>query len=239
MFGMVAHVEFLVDLVLAQRLADLFIGQKLFAEIGAVLPDFQGVALHHCIGIFAGDTGLGEGQKHALAHDEAGEFVHIVEHVVGEDQHLVDHACQACQCEIERDGGVGADHALHRAVRDIALVPQCYVFHRGDHGHADGASQTSEVFGEDRVLLMRHGRRAFLAHGEELRAFQNLRALHVADFGGDVLDAGGHHAQCREKRRVAVAGDNLGGDRLRAQAQLFADMLFHARVDIGKCPDGA
>ncbi len=87
------------------------------------------------------------------------------------------------------NGGVRADTALDRDVRDIALVPKRDVFHRRHHGHAHKARQAGQVFGQHRVALVRHGGRALLALREELFGFQHLGALHVADFGRDVFDA--------------------------------------------------
>ena len=52
---------------------------------------------------------------------------------------------------------------------------------------------------------------------KELLGLAHLAALQVADFGGQPLDAGGDHPQRAEIRRVPVARDDLGGDRLRRQ----------------------
>src|SRR5207302_693072 len=48
-----------------------------------------------------------------------------------------------------------------------------------------------------------------------------------------------HDAQGREIGRVPVARDDLGGDRLDGQAQLFGDIFLHPRVDVGEGADGA
>ena len=53
------------------------------------------------------------------------------------------------------------------------------------------------------------------------------------------LDRGGDHAQDREEHRVAVARDDLGGDRLRLEAQLAGDMLLHLGRDVGEGADRA
>ena len=48
-----------------------------------------------------------------------------------------------------------------------------------------------------------------------------------------------HHAQGREIGGMAVAGNDLGGNRLNRQPHLFGDMFFHARIDIGESADRA
>jgi hypothetical protein len=102
--------------------------------------------------------------------------------------------------EVERHGRVRADHALDGGMRDVALVPERHVLQAGTHGrHAHQAGKAGQVFGQHRVALVRHRRRALLALGEELLGFQHLGALQVADFGGKTLDRGGDDAQRGEE----------------------------------------
>ena len=111
-------------------------------------------------------------------------------------------------------------------------MPEGDIFHRGDDRHAHQTGQTSEVFGQHGVALMRHCGGAFLTCREEFLGFQNLGALHMADLDGDILDAAGDHAERGKEHRVTVTRDHLGRDRLGLEAQFLADMLFHGGVDI-------
>ena len=86
---------------------------------------------------------------------------------------------------------------------------------------------------------MWHRRRTLLARREEFFRLQNLGALHVADFNGNVFDRRRDNAECCEEHRVAVARDHLGGDRFGNEADAFADIFLDVRVDIGKGADGA
>ncbi len=61
----------------------------------------------------------------------------------------------------------------------------------------------------------------------------------MANFSGDVLDAAADNAQSGKKCCVAIARDHLRADRFWCQTQLRADMLFHLRINIGKCTHGA
>jgi hypothetical protein len=101
---------------------------------------------------------------------------------------LVDHAGQAREREVKRDGGVRPDHALDRGVRNVALVPQRDVFHGGNDIGAHDASKPGEIFRQHRIALVRHGRRTLLALGEEFLRLQHFRALQVADLDGQPLD---------------------------------------------------
>ena len=65
-FGVVAEIEFLFDLFLGQSGGDVGVGEEFCLEVGAVFPDFERVALDVGIGVFAADTGLGEGEQDAL-----------------------------------------------------------------------------------------------------------------------------------------------------------------------------
>jgi hypothetical protein len=100
-------------------------------------------------------------------------------------------------------------------------------------------AEAGEVFGQHRVALVRHRRRALLALGEILLRFQHLGALQMADFGGDALDGGGDDAERGEEHRMAVARDHLGRDRLGRQAHGLRNMLFDARIDVGEGADSA
>ena len=107
----------------------------------------------------------------------------------------------------------------------------------GRHRHADEAGETGEVLAEDRVALVRHRRAALLADVERLLGLEHLGALEVTDLHRQPLDRGGDHRQGGEIGGVAVAGDDLGGDGLDAQAHLFGDVRLHTRVDAGEGAD--
>ena len=138
--------------------------------------------------------------------------------------------------EVERHGGVGPDHALDRGMRDVALVPERHVLHRRRHIGAHHAGEPGDVLRQHRVALVRHGRGALLALGEELLGLQHLGALQVADLGGEPLDRGGDDAERREIHGVAVARDDLGRDRLDREPHRLGDMRFDARIDLAKVP---
>ena len=138
------------------------------------------------------------------------------------------------QREIQRDRGVRSNRTFNAGMADIPLMPQGDVFQGRRHRHADKAGQTGEVLAQDRVALVRHGGTALLAGREELLGLQHFGALHVADFNGDVFDAAGDDAERCKEHGMAVAGDDLGADRLGDQAQHLTYMLFDRRIDIGK-----
>ena len=140
---------------------------------------------------------------------QAAEAVEVFLHVFGIDHQLVDDAREADECEVEGDGGVRPDHALDRRMRDVALVPEGDVFHRRQRHAAHEAGEAGEVFGQHRIALVRHGRRAFLAGGEKFFRFQNFGALQVAHFGGEAFNRTGDDAQRCKVHGVAVARDDL------------------------------
>ena len=83
---------------------------------------------------------------------------------------------------------VGQRDPLHRAVRDVALVPQRHVLEPGAEVAAQQAGQPAQALGEDRVALVRHGRAALLAGAEGLLRLADLAAGQVADLGAHELD---------------------------------------------------
>ena len=61
----------------------------------------------------------------------------------------------------------------------------------------------------------------------------------MAHFGGQPFDAAGDHAQRGKEHGVAVARDDLGGNRLNRQAQLLRHIFLNLRIDIGEGADRA
>ena len=113
-----------------------------------------------------------------------------------------------------RPGRVGADHALDRRVRDVALVPERDVLERGAGVGAQQARDAAQVLGQDRVLLVRHRRRALLPLAERLRRLAHLGALPVADGDRQPLDGGAQPRQRQEVGGVPVARHDLRRDHL-------------------------
>ena len=171
--------------------------------------------------------------------DEPAQQFEVAAHGGGIDRQPVDHAGEAVEREVERRGGVGADPALHRRMRDVALVPQRHVLQRRGDRRADQPRQAGEVLGKHRVALVRHGRRALLPLGEELLRLAQLGALEVADLGRQALHRRRRDSERGEERRMPVARDHLGRDRLYLEAQAARDVRLHRRVDVGEGPDGA
>jgi hypothetical protein len=67
---------------------------------------------------------------------------------------------------------------------------ECDVLHRGQRQGADHAGEASEVLGQHRVALVRHGAGTLLAGREKLFHFQDFRALQMTDFGGESVGHG-------------------------------------------------
>ena len=85
---------------------------------------------------------------------------------------------------------------------DVAFVPEGHVFPRGARVTTHEARQSGDVLGEDRILLVGHGRAATLSLGEGFGGFADIGALPVSDGDSDLLDGGGGDG----------GGDGGGGD---------------------------
>ena len=106
-------------------------------------------------------------------------------------------------------------------------------------GRAHHAGEAGEIFGQHRIALMGHRRRALLALGEEFLGLHHFGALQVADLGRQPLDRRSDDGEGGEECGVPVARDHLGRDRLDFQAELRRHMSFDPRVDVGEGADGA
>ena len=75
------------------------------------------------------------------------------------------------------------------------------------------AGEAGDLLAGDGVALVGHGAGALLFFGEELFGFADLGALEVADLGGDLVERAGEDGEGGDVGGVAVALDDLGGDR--------------------------
>ena len=112
-------------------------------------------------------------------------------------------------------------------------------FSRAGTTVAHQAGEAGQVLREHRVALVGHGGTALLAVREAFLDLAHLAPLQMADLHRQPLHRGCHHGQRREKGGVAVAGDDLGGDRLDRQPQTGRDMGLYPRIDGGEGADGA
>src|SRR5688500_5460940 len=104
MLGVIAEIEALLDLRRLQLRRHLGVGLELGQKVLAVQPHLHRVALDKLVGLLAADAGLRERQQHALGMDQAAIGLQILRHRLRIDDQLLDHAGEARQGEIERDG---------------------------------------------------------------------------------------------------------------------------------------
>ena len=172
--------------------------------------------------------------------DEAAHAVEILLHPLGIDEQFVDHAGQAGEREIERDGRVGADEALDRG------VARCRARARARHSPAPAS--TAE--------------RTMRARPVRFSVSTGLRLCGIAELpfcpGAKYSSASSTSVRCRW--RISVASRSIDeaitpsvaknmawrsrgmtwveiGSTL--EAQLLRDMRFDRRVDVGEGADRA
>ncbi len=141
-----------------------------------------------------------------------------------------------------KSSAIEASGAITRSTDEWLMSRSCHSAtssSAGTHGGADHPRQAGEIFRQHRVALVRHGRGAFLAGMEEFLGLAHFAALQVAYLGGQPLDPAGNHRQRTEPGGMAVARDDLSGDRFHRQAELVGDEFLHTRVDMREGADRA
>ena len=140
---------------------------------------------------------------------------------------------------VEHDRRVGQDHPLGARVADVALVPERLVLERGVGVAAQEPRQPGDPLGQDRVALVRHRARALLAGRERLLELADLGVLEVADLGREALERAAEDGDRGEQRRVPVALDDLGADRVDVEAQGGEDLRLDLGAEVAVGPDRA
>ena len=192
------EIENRLNLRRGQVLADLGVGLDPLGEFAPFFPDLHGRALHQPVGRVPGQPLVDQGQQQRLGEDQAPGQLEIGGHVLRVDLEVFEEPGEPGQHEIQEHGGIRGDDPLHRGVADVPLVPEGHVF-QGRQGVApEHPGQAAEVFRQDRVALVGHGRRPLLARGEPLLRLPHLGALEVADLQGHFFHAGADQGQGEE-----------------------------------------
>ena len=172
------------------------------------------------VGLVARAALRDEREQHALAEQRAVREVDVRAHPLRVDDEAADDADREVLQVVDQDQRVGDDHALGAGVADVALVPERDVLDRRLRVPAQHARQAGDALGRDRVALVRHRARALLLPGaERLARLEHLGALEVADLGREPLEPGAGERDRLQQLGVAIARDDLRGDRLGLQAR--------------------
>src|SRR5580765_7062075 len=100
-------------------------------------------------------------------------------------------------------------------------MPDRDVLERRHHIAANEARQAGEILRQHWVALMWHRGGALLPFAKIFLGLEHLGPLQMPDLDRKPLDLACHYAEGRKIISVAVARDDLGGDRLWPQAQLL------------------
>ena len=153
----------------------------------------------------------------------------------GIDQQLVHQLGRLVQQIVGQDGGIRQNHALHRGVRDVALVPQRHIFEGRLHVGPHHARQAADLLAGHRIALVRHGRAALLPAREILLGLAHFGALQVAHFERDLLAQRGQSAPARRRSwRAGRAGSPARPPAPGFRFELRADQLLGLRVDVAE-----
>ena len=150
----------------------------------------------------------------------------IREQAVQQRLHLAEHVVKA-------DEAVSQCHALGAGMADVAFVPQGHVIKRHLSVRLHNTRKTAHAFHRDGVALMGHGRRTLLTLLERLFRLDDIGLLQQAHLHGNRLQRRGNDSESAHHLGVAVARDNLRGQRIGRQAQMLANILFNEGVDAG------
>src|SRR5439155_706093 len=198
----VLDVEAAVDLLGGQARRDVRVLQQQRLEVPLARLRVHGGLLHPAVGLVARHPLLGQLQQDRPGEDQAAAALEVPAHRLGVDDHAGDDPGEAVDHVVEQDGGVRQDDPLGRGVGDVPFVPQRDILERHLKIAPDEPRLAAHLLGGDRVLLVRHRRRALLAGAERLLDLPDLGALQVTHLDGEALDGGGGDRQGGEIFRV-------------------------------------
>ena len=115
-------------------------------------------ALHHFVGFLPRQTFSNQRQQHGFREKQITGAFEVGLHPSSVNHQAFDQAGGSRRHEIGQDRSVGHCHPFHRRMRNIAFVPQCYVFKTGLRIRPQQPRQTTQVLRQNRIFLMRHRR---------------------------------------------------------------------------------
>ncbi len=150
-------------------------------------------------------------------------------HPLGSHDETLHEPCEPVEHVVDRQEGVRQHDSFGRGVRDVSLVPEGDVLEPDERISSDDPSQAADALRDDRVPLVRHGRRPLLALRERLLHLANLRACEVADLEREPVERRPDDRERRKKLRVAIALKDLRGRRSRLEPEGLARATLHLR----------
>ena len=118
-------------------------------------------------------------------------------------------------------------------------MPQGDVLKTDDRVRTHRPGHPADTFGEDRVSLVRHRRRAFLTLLKRILGFSHLGPLPMPHVGGEPLDAGGDDGERTEVRRVPVARHDLRRNGFGRKAERREGARFERGREVRVGTDGS
>src|SRR3954453_18848075 len=101
---------------------------------------------------------------------------------------------------------------------------------------AQQAGQPDDLFGANRVALVRHRRRALLPLAERLLDLADFGFLQPANLEIELLQRGAGEGDRRQQLRMAIALDHLRGYGRGLEAKAPADVFFYRRRQMAEGP---
>src|SRR5690349_5874719 len=124
-------------------------------------------------------------------------------------------------------------------MRDVPLVPERDVLQTDDAVRADDSRHPADALGKNRITLVRHGARAFLAGLEFLLRLAHFGSLPVTNLQSELFERSRHDSQRAQILGVIVPLNNLRRHRRGFETKTSADFLFDFRIEMSEGPDCA
>ena len=205
MLQIVLQRETLVEFFGGEVGHDGFVLKQEFLIVEGFEPGFHGDGLHEVVGLFAGEAFVDEGGHDALCEDDFVGQVYVFQHVLREDDEVLQDVAETVEHIVEQNGGIGKHNTLGGGVGNVALVPKRDVLVGTDHVTAEDSGAAAHVLATDGVAFVGHCGGTFLSFSESFLGLAELRALPMAHLDGHLLHGGGDEREGAHVMCVTVA----------------------------------
>src|SRR6266498_1124200 len=117
---------------------------------------------------------------------------------------------------------------------DVPFMPECDIFQTFQAVCSYHSGKAANALRDDRISLVRHGARSFLAHSKVLLSFADLCSLQMPNSECKFFERRSDNSQRAQELSITIPLNDLSGNRGWLETKPSADFLFYHRVKMSE-----
>ena len=149
-------VKGIIQVFFGQLLLNRWVSFQQWPEWHLFSPALSRVWLNQIIGVFPRHARLNQLEQDPARVNQTQRLIHVLLHGFREDVQICQDPAKTVQHVVQKRRRVWQNHSFSAGVRNVAFMPQCHVFISRNDMTAQYPRTAADIFGADRVALVRH-----------------------------------------------------------------------------------